>query len=367
MAAIRRAFTLLVLAALALLVLAAIVAAAWLGYGELRRSEREKVSNASLAPAAGRRIDVGDARLFVQEWGPVGAPAIVLLHGTGAWSGTWFELPTRLASAGWRVVALDLPPFGFSEPRESASLMDYSRQAQARRVLRVVESLGAERVVLVGHSFGAGPALEAALLDASRLSRLVLVDPALGLGAAGEPPACTPAPPWAAPWLDQRRLRTAVIAASATEPEFTAWLLRRFVHRKEAVTEERVAPYRMPMRRYGFSAALGDWARRFAEGGCETAESLRPDRLATWAAAGLPVALIWGADDTITPIAQAASLRRWIPQARLVTLPGVGHIPHLEDPAAFSGALLETIGPAPAASAPPETRTVRRSAKRKPS
>jgi pimeloyl-ACP methyl ester carboxylesterase len=329
---------------LLLLALAALAAAAWIAYCDVRRNQREKVVHEALAPSQGRRIDAGDARIFVQEWGPVGGPVVVLTHGTGAWSGTWFELPETLAAAGWRVVAIDLPPFGFSQGVEPASRVDYTRSAQARRVLRVVESLGAARVVLVGHSIGAGPALEAAMLDSSRIGQLVLVAPALRLGAGGEPPACTPLPFWAAAVVDQRRLRTALVAATATYPDFSAALLRRFVHRKETVTAVRVAAYQVPMQRYGFSAALGDWARRFAEAGCERADSLKPDKLLAWSSAGPPVALIWGTEDTITPIAQAASLSAWMPKARLVTLAGVGHIPHLEDPEAFSTVLLETIG-----------------------
>ena len=85
----------------------------------------------SLAPPGGRWVDVGDSRLFVQEWGPPGGPVLLLAHGTGAWSGTWFELPAALAAAGWRVVAVDLPPFGFSASNGRAGELDYTRPAQA--------------------------------------------------------------------------------------------------------------------------------------------------------------------------------------------------------------------------------------------
>ncbi len=342
----RRAIARLVVALLALALLVAIVVAVWLGYASLKRSQRERMTIESLAPSTGRWVDVGDSRLFVQEWGPPGGPVLLLTHGTGAWSGTWFELPSTLASAGWRVVAVDLPPFGFSASNGRSGALDYSRPAQAERLLRLIESLGgAGGITLVGHSFGAGPALEAAVRNPSRLRQLVLVDPALGLGPAGEAPKCEPLPGWAAGLLGRRDVRATLISGTATYPDFTASLLGSFVHRKEAVTPERVAAYQVPMRRFSYGAELGDWAYAFAAAGCERAASLDPQKLSAWSGGGLPVALLWGAADTITPIAQAHALKRWMPGARLVELPDLGHIPHIEDPAAFSAALLGIVGP----------------------
>ena len=341
----RRALARLLVALLGLLLLLALVLAGWLGYASMKRSQRERMTVESLAPATGRWVDVGDSRLFLQEWGPREGPVLLLTHGTGAWSGTWFELPESLAKAGWHVVAVDLPPFGFSTSNSRGGELDYSRPAQATRLLRLIESLGGPgEITLVGHSFGAGPALEAAVRDPSRLRRLVLVDPALGLGPAGEAPSCSPLPFWA-PWLLGRRdVRAALISGSATYPDFTASLLSSFVHRKDAVTTERVAAYQVPMRRFAYGADLGDWAYAFASAGCEPAASLDPLKLSAWSRGGTPVVLVWGAADTITPIAQAHALLRWLPGAILVELPDLGHIPHIEDPAAFASALLGAVG-----------------------
>jgi len=165
----------LLVALLALLLLAAICVASWLGYATLKRSQRERMTIESLAPPSGRWVDVGDSRLFVQEWGPADGPVLLLSHGTGAWSGTWFDLPAALAGAGWRVVAVDLPPFGFSASNGRPGELDYSRPAQAFRLLHLIGQLGGPgEVTLVGHSFGAGPALEAAMRSPLRLRRLVL-------------------------------------------------------------------------------------------------------------------------------------------------------------------------------------------------
>ena len=83
-----------------------------------------------IAPPSGVFVEISDARLFVQEQGPSDGQAVLLVHGTGAWSGLWGETTSELAQNGYRTIAVDLPPFGFSELRESD---DFSRSSQARR------------------------------------------------------------------------------------------------------------------------------------------------------------------------------------------------------------------------------------------
>lgn len=316
------------------------VAGAWFTYTDLSRTRREIMSPQALAHGQGRWVQAADADIYLQEWGDPKRPTLLLTHGTGAWSGTWFGLPGALAAAGWHVVAIDLPPFGLSMTTEGRRV-DYSRAAQARRVLGVIDTLDAP-VTLVGHSFGAGPALEAAMHAGTRLRQLVLVDPALGLGADGSPPRCT-SDDASGPWLRPRGARTALVAATATWPGFTPTMLKQFVYRKDAVTDTLVQPYQVPFARQGFSAGLGDWATAFANASCEGVDSLDPRKLRAWAASGPSVALIWGERDSITPIAQARALQSWMPSATLATLPDVGHIPHIESPSAFAATLIRQL------------------------
>jgi pimeloyl-ACP methyl ester carboxylesterase len=335
----RSAFTALALAAGLVL-----IGAAWVTYTQLALSVRESQSAEKLAAGRGRWVATPDASLYVQEWGDPAAPVMLLTHGTGAWSGTWFTLPATLAAAGWHVVAVDLPPFGLSTTLGQRKTVDYSRAAQATRISSLIDTLP-KPVTLVGHSFGAGPALEAAMRSGDSLRQLVLVDPALGLGPLGEPPHCDTDSELGGP-LAVRALRTSLVGATATWPGLSATLLRQFVHRKEVVTEQLVSAYQIPFARESFSARLGDWAAGFARASCESAESLDPAKLATWSQAGPQIALIWGEEDTITPIAQGKALQRWMPNAKMTTLPGVGHIPHIENPEAFAAALLAATHPA---------------------
>ncbi len=54
-------------------------------------------------------------------------------------------------------------------------------------------------------------------------------------------------------------------------------------------------------------------------------------------------AIIWGDKDTVTPLAQAEDLHSLIPAATFTLLPGLGHIPQIEDPDAFNRALVAQL------------------------
>lgn len=124
-----------------------------------------------------REIAVADgAQVSVRECGT--GPAIVCLHGIGSGAASWLDTAVRLAPKA-RLIAWDAPGYGASTPLEAAapSAADY-----AARVRALLDALGLEACVLVGHSLGAIMAAAAARADA-RIRRLVLVSPAIGYGA----------------------------------------------------------------------------------------------------------------------------------------------------------------------------------------
>ena len=188
-------------------------------------------------------------RVAVQLSGPEDGRRIVLIGGTAGWSGFWRNVAAHLAARGWRVVAVDLPPFGYSEHDRQGR---YDRTSQAARLEAVRAATGGEAAVVVGHSFGAGAALELALRSRG-VSRLVLVDPALG--------PLDPAPQgggiagWA---LGQNWIAQPVTSASMTNPLLTGRLLRSMLAKTEAA-DAWVETVRQPMRRRGTTAAYAAW------------------------------------------------------------------------------------------------------------
>lgn len=324
--------------------LLAMLAAGWLVYSALRLSWTETADRREAAPPGGRWLHAGDTDIHVQEQGAPGAPVLLLVHGTGAWAGTWAGNAQAFQDAGYRVVALDLPPFGFSTLPASA---DYSRQAQARRILAVAQQLGPGPVTLLGHSFGGGPATEAAMLDPTRVAHLVLVDAAVGLQQDSEPPCASGGALAAA--LGWPGLRTLLVGALLTEPSFSGFWLRQFVARKDVVTPARTAIYQQPFVTQRFSKGLADWAYQFATA-CERPASVRP---AAFRQLQVPVSLVWGELDTITPLEQGRRLRELLPRSRLVLLKGVGHIPQIEDVGAFNAAMSDVLRDRPRQEAEP--------------
>jgi len=197
----------------------------------------------------------------------------------------------------------------------------------------VIDALGVEKATLVGHSFGGGPTMEAVLLAPARVRALVLADAAIGLDAPGAGGGAAGA------LLAVRPLRNAIVSATATNPLLSRSLLARFVARPEAVTDARVRVLQQPLAIRGATDAFGDWLHHFL-----TARdaSLSTDS-AAYRSLAVPTLVIWGDRDTTTPLPQGQRLAAVITGAELAIMPGVGHMPQIEDPPHFDRLLLDFL------------------------
>ncbi|MCK1640123.1 alpha/beta hydrolase [Bradyrhizobium sp. 157] len=290
-------------------------------------SIRETGVRAQLAPKTGHLVPTRSGGVFVQEKGPANGIPVVLFHGTAAWSELWRHTTDVLAAAGFHVIALDLPPFGFSDRPGS-----YTRQNQASRINDVLETLEAPPAIIVGHSFGAGAATELVMRYPDRARALVLVDAALGLTAV----------PSAAPWVIQPQwIREILVSLTITNPIATQMLLQSMIAKKERALPEYVAILQRPLAQRDSTSDIADWLYYFLGSDTNAASA---DRNA-YAKLEVPVAILWGDKDTITPVEQALDLGTLLPSdTELTLLPGLGHIPQIEDPDLFNDALLKTIG-----------------------
>jgi len=111
-----------------------------------------------------------------------GSPAIVFVHGWSCDRSYWRGQLGPIA-AGHRVVAIDLAGHGES----GAGRQSWTMDAFGADVAAVVEELGLDDVVLVGHSMGGDVILEAALLLEHRVRGLVWVDTYRSLGEPATP------------------------------------------------------------------------------------------------------------------------------------------------------------------------------------
>lgn len=282
-------------------------------------------------PASTSYFATPTGRVAARIVGPADGVPVILVHGTAAWSGFWSEVAYHLAQHGWLVVAIDLPPFGWSD-RDPESR--YDRVTQAERISAIASSLGRPAIV-VGHSFGAGAATELALRHPDQLRGLVLVDAALGeLDPKAEAEVAN--------MMRVEPVAQLATSAMVTNPSALEPFLRSLIARKEQA-QRWVPVLRQPMEREGSTSAYASWLPNLftKQDGALSRSS------ANLAQIKVPVALIWGAADTVTPLDQGKRIEMLTRAWSLQVLPGVGHIPHIEDPAAFRGALDQALARLP--------------------
>jgi pimeloyl-ACP methyl ester carboxylesterase len=247
-------------------------------------------------------------QVFGSTWGP--APARVLaLHG---WQRTHHDFDAVFDPAGdegtWGAVGVDLFGFGATPPPpEPWGSPDY-----ASHLVPLFDEPGvlADRVVLVGHSFGGRVAVPLCGLVPDRIERLVLTGVPL-LHREG------------------RRSRPA-----------TPFRVARRLHRMGLVGEERMEAVRQ---RYGspdYRQAQGVMRAVFVR-------LLGEQYVDGMASVGCPVDLVWGADDTEVPLEVAERARHLFgtsaparPATTLTVLPGVGHLTPTEAPDALRAVIV---------------------------
>ena len=119
-----------------------------------------------------RRIAGAAGKLALDDGGAAG-PAVLFLHTLAGNAAHWTAQLEHVRAAR-RAVALDLRGHGRSAPPADA---EYDLAAQAADVAAVADALGLERFALVGHSYGAGIALEYAAAHPERVTHLLVADP----------------------------------------------------------------------------------------------------------------------------------------------------------------------------------------------
>lgn len=115
-------------------------------------------------------VDVGGVKLFHREAGRADAPGVLLLHGQPCSSYSFRHVISPLAEVA-RVVAPDLPGFGFTEAPDH---YEYTFEAMARTIDGLTQQIGLERFFLYVHDFGAPVAYELALARPDRVLGLII-------------------------------------------------------------------------------------------------------------------------------------------------------------------------------------------------
>jgi pimeloyl-ACP methyl ester carboxylesterase len=257
---------------------------------------------------------IDGVRIHYQEAGDDKAPPMILIHGFISSNLVWNEVFLPLAKAGFRVIAPDLPGYGYSDkPRDG----EYTIAAQARAVLGLMDHLGIEKATIVGASYGGAVAAMLALDCPERVARLVLV----GAVSSDE--------------VKKKlllRLASLPIIGDIATPLFlgSRWILRK---RTEEV-----------YRRLGFPLDERKLEARHHLLETSNTHHAMIRTVRRWSANRItrdahlirqPTMLVWGDEDNHIPISNAYKLRDAIPNSRLVVFRRCGHLPPTEYPERF--------------------------------
>src|ERR1700710_952739 len=119
-------------------------------------------------PVSIKRIEADGVEVFYREAGAPDAPVVLLLHGFPSSSHQYRHLIPRLADR-YRVIAPDLPGFGFTEVPAARSYR-YSFEALTQTIAAFVDRLQLQRYALYVFDYGAPVGLRLALKHAARVS-----------------------------------------------------------------------------------------------------------------------------------------------------------------------------------------------------
>lgn len=287
---------------IALVVLAAVilVAAFWLWTPDL---PRDKLAETYLDRPEDL-VDMDGFRLHVRDSGPRDGLAVVMMHGFGSSLHT-FEPWAKALSDRYRVIRFDLPGSGLSEPDPTGI---YTDQRSMELLMVLLDRLGVERAVLVGNSIGGRLAWRFTATHPERVAKLVLVapdgfaSPGFAYGRAPDVPLMLSLMTYALP---KAMLKANLVVAYGNPQALTEPLLERY-HALLLATGNRQAMIER-MR-----------------------QTVLVDPVPLLKTISVPVLLLWGEKDAMIPLANAQDYLAALPNARLVSFPMLGHLPHEE-------------------------------------
>jgi pimeloyl-ACP methyl ester carboxylesterase len=280
-----------------------------------RNLEQGPLDATARRQAPGQFVTLSHGIVHVRSAGPEQGRPVLLVHGFSVPSYVFDQTSADLAAAGYRVIRFDLYGRGWSDRPD----VDYDRELFANQLLELMDTLKIPRADLLGLSMGGAIVGRFAAEHPERVRSLVLVAP-----LTHPQDISAMAWPGAGAWL----MRSWFL------PKLAASQLEDFPH------PERVpgwaARFQPQMRYDGFGRAILSTMRNVV-----TLSSL-PD-FEKVGKRGLPVLLVWGEADRTVPYAAHADVQRAIPQAQLVSLPGLGHLTVVEDPAATDARIADFL------------------------
>lgn len=262
-----------------------------------------------------RSVRVNGVTLHYLDWGPAGAPPVVLLHGITGHARVWDHLAERLVP-GRRVLALDQRGHGDSD---AAPDDDYRVATMADDVAAFAGSLQLDRFALLGHSMGGRIAIQYAAAHAGRLERLVIVDIGPEIELAG-----------------LQRVRD-MMSKSPERIESEEWAVE-YIRRANPLQDLDLLRQRV---HHGLKRLPdGELTWKYAKGLRDMMRAGRRDTVDLWeplARIPCPTLVVRGAESDILSPEVAKRMTERLPDGRLVEISGAGHTVPADRPDDFVG------------------------------
>ena len=269
------------------------------------------------------RLEKSGMNIFYLDTIGENMPACVLLHGLADEADTWRHVIPEL-SRSFRILAPDLPGFGRSDKPSRTYTMDFLKDT----LLEFLDALDIQRAHFIGSSLGAMLIQYAGLSYPERMISQILAD---GVLVPQKQKISFSSLLFLMPLVGEflySRLKNQPVEAYKSLNPYYADLEgmprrdRDFLHQR---VHDRVSDNRQ---RHAYFSIL----RRFSLW-LEKSDRFR-DGLSRLE---LPVLLIWGEMDRVLPASLGDIMASLIPGAKMVTIPGSGHLPHQESPDEFLG------------------------------
>ena len=250
------------------------------------------------------KTTIGGLSINYKTFGAKSAKTVLVLHGWGKGSDSWVEVGKMLAKKGYHAVCPDLPGFGRSdEPKIPWAIADYLKFVQD-----FCAELKLDGFYLAGHSFGGGVSAAFVAHNPGIVKKLVLIDSAIAR-------------------KERLGLRQAAAKIMAGGKEL--FLKLPFADKLRPMAEKLV--YKIAGA-HDYQKTSGIMRQTFKN-------ILGEDLISAADFIKIPVLIIWGRDDSSTPLEDAFILEKKIPGAKLKIIDGCGHNPHVTHPRELAGAI----------------------------
>ena len=249
---------------------------------------------------------------------------MVFVHGIPTSSFLWRDMIEELSAHG-KVIALDLPGFGFSDPPPNG---DYSISSYARILESFLEALSIEQATLVCHDYGGPITITYALNNPEKYDRLIILDTFLH----------TELPPFP---LSMKIIRIRPLGEMVIKlwgQDIARWALEEGVMDKSQISDALVQRYYAPdgdpdkMNKTMLGTLRVDYTEdlEFIEKNLKTIEK--------------PALILWGDNDKFLPLYLGEKIHKDIAGSKMEILPNCGHFIQEDQPEQATEIIVEFLG-----------------------